>query len=258
MYNFSRPNMGVNIDNNKFIFNGVDLSNVVVIENIKRSLFPLKSVRSISMPGADGEYVFGSSYGIRKISVDFRIVEDTYEEVLETKLYLASVLGERLPKKLELKDFHHLNIYNLAILSSEIELDKNLDTLSGTLDFICHNPFNFSDNEISHNINSTPKTVVNNGVTISPKITINVVTEINDFVNIVTNDGQNLKLMGPFLAGSNFVFEDYTLRINGNLSNLRINLDESSFIFLKRGSTNVSITGQGSSVCTLSFKEQYL
>lgn len=258
MYNFSRPNMGVNIDNNKFIFNDVDLSNIVVIEKIQRSLFPLKSVRSISMPGADGEYVFGSSYGIRNISVDFRIVETTYEEALETKLYLASILGERLPKKLELKDFHDLDIYNLAILSSEISLEKNLDTLSGTLDFICHNPFNFSNIEKSQTINSTPSAVLNAGVSISPKITINVVTQINEYVNISTNDGQNLKLMGPFLAGSTVVFEDYTLKINGNLSNLKINLDESSFILLKRGSTNVSVTGQGSNVCTLSFKERYL
>lgn len=257
MYSFSRPAKGAYVADNKFIFNGVDLSDVVVVEKITRTLIPPKNVRSVVIPGADGEYIFGSEYGIRTITLDIRIVEATYAEVVAQQLYLAGVLHQRTGKEIHLRDFHSLGLHNVGVLTSEVELERLEDTLSSQLVFSCYQPFNYADEDSIFEV-TTATPVLNEGIEVPIKVTLNVTTAITGDVDISTDDGQNLTLKGPFDESSTVIFEDFKLRVNGNLMNTRIDILNSSFITLKTGTTAMTVTGHDTNECLISFKEAKL
>lgn len=258
VYSFSRPSRGVHIENNKFIFNDVDLSNEVVVENIKRTLIPSKNVRNVDIPGMDGSKFMAFDYGVRKITVDIRIVEASYAEAILKQQYLAMILSPRQPKELHLRDMEVLDAHNVAVLTSEVDLERKGDTLAGQLEFTCYSPFNYSNTERYSVLTSTPKAIRNEGVEVAVKFNLQFTSAISNDVTISTNDGQNLIFKGPFSAYSTLEYDNFKVRINGNLMNQKLDFVNSTFIILKTGFTGMSVSGMGSNVCTVIFREAKL
>ena len=258
VFSFTRPTRNVSVSDNKFIFNSVDLSNKVMVENIRRTLVPSKDFNSINIPGRDGRYVFDSTYGVRTISLDIRIVEDTYEDAVETQLYLAGVLNQREDKELHLRDFAELELHNMATLSEAVDLTRNKDTLTGELVFTCSSPFNYANTITAYSIDDVGVVVTNGGINIQPTITLDIAEDIAGNIEISTDDGQNLILIGPFVSGSEVVYSNYTLRVNGALTNTKIDIVNSSFIELKNGDTTLTVTGLTLTSCVVGFKEAYI
>lgn len=258
MHSFSRPTRGVHIENNKFIFNGVDLSNEVVVENIKRTLIPSKNVRNVDIPGMDGSMFMGFNYGVRKVTVDIRIVEVSFEDAILKQHSLAMVLSPRTPKELHLKDLDILGAHNVAVLTSEVDLERKGDTLAGQLEFTCYSPFNYSNTERYSVLTSTPKAIRNEGVEVAVKFNLQFTSAISNDITISTNDGQNLIFKGPFSAYSTLEYDNFKVRINGNLMNQRLDFINSTFINLKTGFTEMSVSGMDPNVCTVIFREAKL
>lgn len=257
MSSFSRPGRGVYVQNNLFKYGGVDLSDVVVVEKITRSLNSSKNLRSTSIPGVDGVYIYGSDYGVRTITLHIRIIEETYSKALETLIDLSKVLNQRREQKIELRDFDALDLYNIGLLESEIEMERSEDTLEGQVKFTCPLPFNYSKTEKKIQI-STNTVIENDGVDLHPKFEIDVTTNIAGDITISTDDGQNLILFGPFTAGAKIEYDDYNLRIGGALSNGYMDVVNSSFIRLKTGETKFTVAGIGSNKCYVIFREAML
>ena len=258
MFSFIRTDKGIHIENNLFIFNEVDLSNIVVVEKIKRTLTPSKNVRVSEVHGIDGSLFMSSKFGVRKIILDIRIVESNFEDCITQQLNLAMLLFSKTPRALHLRDLGPSGLHNLALLTSEVDLDRKGDTLSGQLEFTCYSPFNYSNTPILYQLGSTPVSVDNKGVETPITLDFTFTSNVTGDISITTNDGQSLILKGPFSAGSNVKYDNYKLRVNGNLMNSKIDISNSTFIKLKTGLTSVSISGLGSNGCTLSFKEAKL
>lgn len=245
---FIRQSLGVHLEDNTFMFNGVDFSNEVVVESITRTLTPPVNVRSADLPGVHGQYVFDRTYGNRIITVNIRIVEETYQEAVEKAIYVSSELSKIMEGKLILRDLKPQGFHNKAMLTSEGELSRLVDTLSAELTFTCYKPFNYKTIEKNILISDpiAGGTIVNEGLPVVPQLKVLTGSAVvTGDIEIDTNDGQTIVIKGPFPATTNISFQDNTLYVGSTKSNHKIDFVQSNFITLKTGSTIFTVTGAG-------------
>lgn len=139
MSGFTRPALGINLPNNLFIFDGIDLSNLVVVESVERTMNPQIEVNSFAVPGSDGSIFDSRMYRNKVVRVLVRFVEKDFKTAQESKDAVARALSKIVPGKLILQDEE--GYHNVALLTSESELVRTEDTLSTTLEFTCYKPF---------------------------------------------------------------------------------------------------------------------
>lgn len=196
MYSFSRPKQKAYIKDNTFVFNGINLSDYVAIESIKRALIPERHIGSIAVPGMDGVHTNASQYGTRQIELEIRFVEDTFKDVLDKAAELALKLHSTEAKSLLLRDAPYINY---AMLESADTLTNHLETGSTTLTFVCYDPFNYS----VHEVETTPglTTTINNPGYYTPVEVIFTTADATESLYTVTHNGKvKIKFTKPASA----------------------------------------------------------
>lgn len=258
---FQRPALGVNLPNNRFVFNGKKLNDLVVIEKITRTLVPPSEVQAYAVPGSHGQVFSNSRYGVRRISVDIRIVEETYEQALEVQLVLASRLYSEKPAELVLND---IDYSNFALLTSEVELENVYDTLQGTLEFTCYDPFNYGET-IEVLVEESGVSGIYLG---GPGTPIGFRIENTEGLNLpdgfefsIKGEGRwgNISIDGPLEIGVNIpiTYDNYSLVAGDTNINNKLNLDNSNIPVMPMGNWQASVSPYvpGSK---LIYRERYL
>lgn len=258
---FQRPALGVNLPNNRFTFNGKKLNDLAVIEKITRTLVPQSEVQAYTVPGSHGQ-VFGNfRYGVRSISVNIRIVEETYEQALEARTILASSLYSEKPAELVLNDTDYSNF---ALLTSEVELEKVYNTLQGTLEFTCYDPFNYGET-IEVLVGASGVDGIYFG---GPGTPIGFRIENTDGLNLpdgfefsINGEGRlgNISIDGPLVIGVNIpiTYDNYSLFAGNTNINNKLNLDNSNIPVMPMGNWQASISPYIPGF-KLIYKERYL
>jgi len=125
---------------NQVIFNNKKLNDYMVIKEVKNSLLPSLSSRSIKISGQNGEYFVRREMGIREITVEAEIIADNDRE-LERKLRRAvEVLSTNEPKFLITDGQKYKAILDGSTILGNIKADRTI-----TMNFIAHDPLSYGN-----------------------------------------------------------------------------------------------------------------
>ncbi|MEZ0117811.1 UNVERIFIED_ORG: putative phage tail component-like protein [Heyndrickxia coagulans] len=145
-------------------FAGMDLSRYLVVEKVKRSILPPRSINTLEIPARHGAYFTGAKYGIRKIDVDVSLISNQMGKIVDLARTLAFCLDIDTPSELIISDEPDKMYY--AILSDSTDLDELSGDLSRTtLTFICPDPFLYSVESKTITPDGNLFTFENNGTT---------------------------------------------------------------------------------------------
>lgn len=216
-----------------FIFNSVDVSKYVVVEDIRRILVSTKNSFE-DFGHKNGSMFLKKKLGSKIIEVDVRLIERVFKKKLnEIKDILLDALIVDSPKKLELRDYP--DRYELCLLDGDIDFNKFLDTGFITLKFINPDGIFYSKTE--------SKTLENKGNLPTPFIIKG--TFSTSLVTVVDkNTLKKLTIDGTSKIGHSIVInmEDETVTINGTLSMDRVSFD-SDFFYLNKGLNTIEVKG---------------
>ncbi len=140
-----------------YTFNGYDLEDYVIVEEVRRSILPVISLATYRVPGQSGEKHLRSTLGPREIEMDVRLIEDTKADLREAVRELAGILFTTEPVKLELNED---GLYEMAVLDGLTDLDEFLYTGGATLRFVAPSPATYGQDKTE---NLTGADIVNAG-----------------------------------------------------------------------------------------------
>lgn len=185
------------------IFNGIDFSDLAVIEYIRR---PLMGARNINSKPLLNQYhsIFSSvERDSPTIEVDLRIIGEDRFEVSDISRTITRHLNVNEPKKLELRD--EPGKYNFAIPEGDTENHKFLNTGFVTVRFMCPDPYLYSSNLTLIEDGSGKLTGVNNGTASVQNWQIRIIIinpPVEDLVSITLKDSNQFILLEyEFLVG---------------------------------------------------------
>lgn len=123
------------------IYNDINFEEYVVVEQIKRSMLPSRTIITKQTSGIKSNFL-RVEYGVSQIMVDVRIIQKTREDVQNIYDILSRLLALDQPASLILRD--KPGRYNLAILSGDTELTNFLETGFVQLTFECPDPHSYN------------------------------------------------------------------------------------------------------------------
>ncbi len=166
-------------------FNGVRLTEIFRVKDVKRSILPPRQNYSLDVPAKHGQYYLGYKYSPKVIDVEIVMISSNMLSNLRT---LAWMLDIAEPSKLEFSDEPDKHYY--AVVDSSTDIDQILHVGTGTISFVCFNPLAFSNLEKNYTADETGKLVINNGGTAptAPKFEIDFTSECG-FVSLVSPRG---------------------------------------------------------------------
>ena len=122
------------------IFGGYDFSHLLVVEEIDRPLMPRIKNDTADVNG-DGERTTSVKLEAGEIRVKVRIIESSKRGYEEARREIGGRLFGRTARKLVLHDAPDL--YNMAYVVDDTDVDKLLNTGGVTLRFHCDDPVSF-------------------------------------------------------------------------------------------------------------------
>ncbi len=166
-------------------FNGVRITELFNVVDVKRSILPNRQNYSLDVPAKHGQYYLGYKYSPKIIDVDIVMVSDNLNANFRS---LAWMLDLPEPSRLEFSDEPDKHYF--ALIDGSSDMESLFKVGKGTLSFVCFNPLAFSNLEKTYTADSTGKIVFNNGGTAptAPKFTIDFTSDCG-FVSIVSPRG---------------------------------------------------------------------
>lgn len=120
------------------IFDGYDFRPLVAVEQVHRPLLPSVSVSSSDGTGRDGAEFKQATLDPMDIEVDVRLIAPGKGRFEQLRRALAPRLLKRSPAKLVLPDAP--DVYYMAVLSGDTDIDRFVHTGGVTLTFHCDDP----------------------------------------------------------------------------------------------------------------------
>ena len=195
----------------RYTFNGHDLEDYVVVEEVRRQLMAPVRTQTYTIPGRDGSRHIRTTLGSRQIEMDVRLIEDTRGDVLSTARTLAGVLMAREPAKLELDES---GMYEMAVLDGTFDLEQFLYTGRATLVFLAPDPASYGT-EQTVTINEDP--ITNTGTYPAEgviTVTLDAPASELEVRNVTT--GERVYVEHEFVATDVVVFDLFPERVTKN------------------------------------------
>jgi predicted phage tail component-like protein len=129
------------------IYDGFDLSGILHIEAIRRSLLPPFENESTELSGRDGSVHLNTRLGTGTVEVDVRLIcpatarDEQQAQLVHTTRLLAEKLYKTEPCSLVLPDMP--DVYHMALLDGSTELERISYSQKTTLSFICFDPVGY-------------------------------------------------------------------------------------------------------------------
>lgn len=170
----------------KITFNNEDVSSFIKVVRVNRGILPQRTNNIHTISRRNGGFYDGFRYEVKPIPVDFVIVNDDLNAV---RRVLASMLDVPEPAKLVFSD--EPNLYYMAVPDGAIDLEEVLTVGTGTINFLCPNPYAYknTESEFSLPYGSEKFTIYNYGSAPTyPKLKVNFNHECG-FVGIASPKG---------------------------------------------------------------------
>ena len=170
------------------IFNDIDFSTIVKVEDIRKSLLPPLTNTLKKIPGKRGNKFIRNEMGAGLVEIDIRLITADIEAKVRE---LAGKLYTDEPKKLIYKDK-----YNYAILDGDTKLERMLYTGFATLNFICPDPVDYGQT-----ITAGIGTLNNNGTSpATGTITVEITEPVSN-LQVALNTGEIISVIHNFVIG---------------------------------------------------------
>ena len=232
------------------IFNGIDFSEKLKISNIRRPMIAPQSITLKKVPGKPGKKFVRKDLEEIRVEIDVEIKDTTKSNLRAAIRDLASMLYTTEEKVLILPD--ETNLYYMAILSGDTNLDELTYLGKTTLTFICSDALAYGADKSG----ALGAVLINNGsYPTKGVITVTLDVAADPLQVSLTGSGEAIYIQEG-LIGDVFIIdlELETVKRNGALDMTSVYL-ESDFFELPVGEFTVN-TSHGSG--TLAFKERWL
>lgn len=128
-----------------FIFKGISSTNYFDVGRIQRSLLPPITRNTQQIPGRPGEIPISTQLGMRKFTVPIRVKKDKIEDLDTAIRTISGWLYSDTPQEFILAK--EPNLYYMAYLEGETDLEEIVTVGKGTLNFIAPDPIAFDRTE---------------------------------------------------------------------------------------------------------------
>ena len=184
------------------IFDGYDFRPLVAVEQVRRPLLPPVSVSSSGGSGRDGAEFKQATLDPMDIEVDIRLIAPGKGRFERLRRALAPLLLKREPSKLVLPDAP--DVYHMAVLSGDTDIDRFVHTGGVTLTFRCDDPVAYGA-EKSRTAEGGGEAVLVVGGTYRTAPVIEVDT--TGSAATVTVDGKPMRALGNVSSAHPLVFD---------------------------------------------------
>jgi predicted phage tail component-like protein len=241
-----------------FTFNNERRDYIAVLQGRKRPPWsPIK--RSIlAVPGVPGGFLQSTDIDVRTIEVPVFIKGENLTHLQRLKEDLAAWLVTDRPAPLVFDDDPDRTYY--AVVDDTVGFDEIIKFGSGTIKFICPDPYVYGKEQTTNATVTTSGQSVNVSNTGSaktyPVITATFFASAQEFK--VSKENQFVRVIWNFVAGDVLIvdFSKRKVLINGNLAMTSIDL-MSDFFALEKGDNVLQFTPSGYSV-EITFQERWL
>lgn len=209
-------------------YDGVDMPNFITVTNIKTQVLPNIENKLLQAPRAIGAIDIGTNYGTKSIIISFRFKDNSLGFIEKSEAIAEWLrIDDLKARKLVLPS--HPNSYYLAKPNNSIELDDNLLSAKGEIEFVCINPFRIDNNPVlikrsasSFRTNSEFKFYYVGSAKTCPEIILKVEDICNNIkINFKNGKYDNyINLNGNFNAGDIIVVDINKSKVylNNNLN----------------------------------------
>lgn len=195
-------------------FDGKDLSTLLWVTGVKRSLLPERNITTTEVPGVDGAMVSGVSLAPLTVTVTAYIRKDTIYDVADARRLISEALATDSPRPLFLPD--EPNRYLMAMYTGGAELSRNARKPSVELEFYCADPVAYGEERTLEVTGTRP---VNVRGTYPCRPTITVKPPQGDTWRVTKVSTQEfVEVEGPFTGEQTVVLDmaDERCTVNGN------------------------------------------
>lgn len=235
----------------ELIFNGVDLTPLLKVEEVRRPFLPPSEyLTQQSIKGYERFYKRQLKSYV--VEADVRLIKNSRTKLKEVADNIRSLLYTEGPVKIQLRD--EPDKYNIGICSAD-SIEYFLRTGFATLEFYCFEPFLFSDTEKKATVNTLETAVENNGLhETEPIITVTGASGNNIRIDNTTT-GEYLLLSHNFVASDRIAFDCKKEEVEIN-SNERLQfLDyKSDFFHLIKGTNKLKCSN---GTATITYRERW-
>lgn len=170
-------------------FNGSSFPKFVVVNKIRTPILPPISQNKTKISNRPGNLSFGNELDSRSITMEISIIADSLKDLDDKARLFAEYLYHNEPKKLIINKG---SVYYMAQITDSTDFNEIQEVGQGTLRFICDDPFAYSINEKSVNINPIasyePEMINNTGqLEVHPQMEFTFDRSLTSF-DIVTGD----------------------------------------------------------------------
>lgn len=232
-------------------FNGIDFSEYLIVEEVRRPFLPSSDFLTEQVMNKRGSLFFKRENTEEVIEADIRLIRNSRQSIQELKRFLQRSLYTDKPAKLILRD--NPTVFNLAILG-KTELEVFLRTGFTTLEFICHDPTNYSLYEQTYALKQGDNTIYYNGTYPAgfvARISGASGTDL-DIRSITTGD--YIRITGNPVASDKYLIDTKKEFVTkNNVSDMKNIFFESDFFYLLPGENKIRLSsGNGE----ISYREQ--
>mgnify|MGYP001389424735 CR=1 FL=1 len=231
-------------------YNGVDLSDYLIVNEIMRPIMPSQSLYTKEIYGRRGVYFFDKQDEPLEIPVDVTIKEASWQSYRSLVKEIAGILNVSEPKETIFSD--EPDRYVEGIVQGATELEDVLYAGQGTITFFCPDPYYYAieDEVFTHAGEGTRDFTREKGNTESfPLIEI----QGSNSGGIITLETDNTKIEfdGELAEGEILVFDSdfitaYIEQADGERRSAINDIDTIDFPYFSVGANQVSVTTTGS------------
>lgn len=231
-------------------FNGINLTDLFIIDQVQLENMPQATVSSIRIPGRAGERFGTGNYGIRHGSMRVSLNTGEHDRVKSINAYKnpLDLFFTDGPKKLDLGEFF-VNAFFVASSGYEQVGIYGSDVLS----FECYDPYLYYE-EKSHSLaRGTNSIYCTSPLEVFPTITI---SGASPTLNITNNDtGERVVIPSGFTSSQTMTVDMERERCTVNGNYIAVSNDLTEFFTLQPGTNNITLSsGSG----TLKYRERRL
>ncbi|WP_373896386.1 distal tail protein Dit [Virgibacillus sp. CBA3643] len=233
-------------------YDGFDLSNYLLVEDIGRPLLPPQTLETMSIYGRRGAYFLENQDDPITIPVDVTIYEQQGMTYRELTRFLAEKLNKSEPKQLIFED--EPNLYIDGILDGSTELETTVRVGQGTLNFYCPDPsyYAIEDEILTYNGTGDYNFTREKGNTESYPL-IEIEGENSNGTITIATDNTEINFEGDLSSGEVLVFDSdlitsYILQTDGEQRSANNDIDTMDFPIFQVGANNINISASGATV----------
>lgn len=234
---------------NSATFNGLDLSEYLIIKSIKESVLPPVSTVRRTIPGRIGSKYIEKTLGERIIEIDVEIQADSFNDRQDILDLIAPRLYTEEEKELTLRGKRKY----YASIDSETPLDNLIYNGVTTLTFLATDPLAYGGTKI-FGIGSPMQ---NNGThKTTGTITVKITAPTSLLTVKLVGTDKKITLGHDFIANDTVVIDLEGEKVYKNTHSIMADCYiESDFFDIPTGEFNISVS---SGSATLRFKERWL